>query len=165
MRHDIDLSNYQIPEDGGIYSSCTICNSSIGSRTSSDSHSPASTHYSFSSGSSSTNDHYASKSKHDDVQPGSIHEILDSSQVEPTTDKATVPSACIHCRAMHLKCDRLSPCIRCSNRFDCICVRARRGFKGPRRAKAQSEAPLLNETVARAFPIGKSIRCKRSVHQ
>lgn len=49
-------------------------------------------------------------------------------------DRITVPSACVQCRSKHLKCDGLSPCTRCSsNSFECIYVRSRRGFKGPRK--------------------------------
>jgi hypothetical protein len=77
-----------------------------------------------------------------------------SSQVEPTKERATVPSACVQCRSKHLKCDGLNPCTRCSsNSFDCIYVRSRRGFKGPRRAGAQSKASSINGTVARACPM------------
>ncbi|KUJ23752.1 uncharacterized protein LY89DRAFT_1899 [Mollisia scopiformis] len=47
---------------------------------------------------------------------------------------ATMRSACVQCRSKHLKCDGLNPCSRCSsNSFECVYVRSRRGFKGPRR--------------------------------
>lgn len=56
-------------------------------------------------------------------------------------DRATVPSACVQCRSKHLKCDGLNPCTRCSaNAFECLYVKSRRGFKGPRRNGAQSKA-------------------------
>lgn len=53
---------------------------------------------------------------------------------EPNKERATVASACVQCRSKHLKCDGLTPCSRCStNDFECVYVRSRRGFKGPRR--------------------------------
>lgn len=67
---------------------------------------------------------------------------LASSRQDPTSkekdkDRITVPSACVQCRSKHLKCDGLSPCTRCSsNSFECVYVRSRRGFKGPRRVGA-----------------------------
>lgn len=55
-------------------------------------------------------------------------------------DRVTVPSACVQCRSKHLKCDGLSPCTRCSaNSFECLYVRSRRGFKGPRKNGPQSK--------------------------
>ena len=56
-------------------------------------------------------------------------------------ERVTVPSACVQCRSKHLKCDGLTPCTRCSaNSFDCLYVKSRRGFKGPRRNGVQSKA-------------------------
>jgi Fungal Zn(2)-Cys(6) binuclear cluster domain/Fungal specific transcription factor domain len=57
-----------------------------------------------------------------------------SSRPDQNKERITVPSACVQCRSKHLKCDGLSPCTRCSsNSFECLYVRSRRGFKGPRR--------------------------------
>lgn len=70
---------------------------------------------------------------------------------EPTKDRATVPSACVQCRSKHLKCDGASPCSRCSsNSFECIYVRSRRGFKGPRRngAAAPSKTSSVSGAIA-----------------
>src|SRR6187402_3287463 len=78
----------------------------------------------------------------------SIPNSITSGLLEQTKDidkdkeRATVPSACVQCRSKHLKCDGLNPCTRCSsNSFDCVYVRSRRGFKGPRRNGIQSKAP------------------------
>lgn len=58
-------------------------------------------------------------------------------------DRITVPSACVACRSKHLKCDGLSPCSRCStNEYECIYVRSRRGFKGPRRNGPQNKTTV-----------------------
>lgn len=59
-------------------------------------------------------------------------------------ERVTVPSACVQCRSKHLKCDGLNPCTRClSNSFECLYVRSRRGFKGPRRNGTQGKAPSV----------------------
>ncbi|KAH8816311.1 hypothetical protein F5884DRAFT_818401 [Xylogone sp. PMI_703] len=55
--------------------------------------------------------------------------------------RSTVSAACIACRSKHLKCDGLNPCSRCSSdNTDCIYVRSRRGYKGPRKAVGQRKA-------------------------
>jgi hypothetical protein len=70
---------------------------------------------------------------------------------EQPRERATVPSACVQCRSKHLKCDGLSPCTRCSsNSFECVYVRSRRGFKGPRRNGVQSKTPSV---VDRSCPL------------
>jgi hypothetical protein len=57
-------------------------------------------------------------------------------------DKPSAPSTCVGCRSKHLKCDGLVPCTRCaSNGFECVYVRSRRGFKGPRRNGVPNKAP------------------------
>ncbi|TVY46159.1 DASH complex subunit [Lachnellula occidentalis] len=59
-------------------------------------------------------------------------------------DRVTVPSACVPCRSKHLKCDGLNPCTRCSsNGFECLYVRSRRGFKGPRKTGLQGKASSI----------------------
>ncbi|TVY22851.1 Transcription factor [Lachnellula hyalina] len=59
-------------------------------------------------------------------------------------ERITVPSACVPCRSKHLKCDGLSPCTRCSsNGFECLYVRSRRGFKGPRKIGLQGKASSI----------------------
>lgn len=73
-----------------------------------------------------------------------------------------MPSACVQCRSKHLKCDGLNPCTRCSsNSFECVYVRSRRGFKGPRKNGPQgkssipgaaSTCPLVNPAAARGPP-------------
>ncbi|RDW72077.1 hypothetical protein BP5796_08111 [Coleophoma crateriformis] len=58
------------------------------------------------------------------------------------TNRVTVPSACVACRSKHLKCDGLSPCSRCSsNSFECVYVKSRRGFKGPRKKDKENVSP------------------------
>jgi hypothetical protein len=69
-----------------------------------------------------------------DNPPDRQASIASSSISDQNKDRATVPSACVQCRSKHLKCDGLSPCTRCSsNTLECIYVRSRRGFKGPRK--------------------------------
>jgi hypothetical protein len=67
-------------------------------------------------------------------------------------ERATIPSACVACRSKHLKCDGLNPCTRCSsNDFECIYVKSRRGFKGPRRNGpngAQSKVSPVSATAS-----------------
>lgn len=63
----------------------------------------------------------------------------DAKEARDAKERMTVPSACVQCRSKHLKCDGLSPCTRCSsNSLECIFVKSRRGFKGPRRNGANS---------------------------
>ncbi|RAL67083.1 hypothetical protein DID88_007863 [Monilinia fructigena] len=58
-------------------------------------------------------------------------------------DRITVSAACVPCRSKHLKCDGHSPCSRCStNEYDCLYVRSRRGFKGPRRNGPQNKTAV-----------------------
>ena len=53
------------------------------------------------------------------------------------------------CRSKHLKCDGLVPCTRCvSNSLDCVYVRSRRGFKGPRR----NGGPVIKSPDSPATP-------------
>ncbi|KAF4626161.1 hypothetical protein G7Y89_g12001 [Cudoniella acicularis] len=71
---------------------------------------------------------------------------ITSSFSDQSKERITVPSACVQCRSKHLKCDGLSPCTRCSsNSFECVYVRSRRGFKGPRKngAGAQGKVPSV----------------------
>ncbi|THV45880.1 hypothetical protein BGAL_0441g00040 [Botrytis galanthina] len=72
-------------------------------------------------------------------------------------DRITVPSACVACRSKHLKCDGFSPCSRCStNEYECVYVRSRRGFKGPRRNGAQNKTAASTSTQSnnsRACPL------------
>ncbi|TVY81745.1 hypothetical protein LSUE1_G002821 [Lachnellula suecica] len=84
-----------------------------------------------------------------------------SSQTDQNKERVTVPSACVQCRSKHLKCDGLSPCSRCSsNSLECVYVRSRRGFKGPRKAQdkassipgAAATCPLVNPAAARGPP-------------
>lgn len=72
-------------------------------------------------------------------------------------DRATVPSACVQCRSKHLKCDGLSPCTRCSsNSLECVYIKSRRGFKGPRKnTQNKTNAALAppNPSAPRACPL------------
>ena len=76
-----------------------------------------------------------------------------STNPEQNRDRATVPSACVQCRSKHLKCDGLNPCTRCSsNSFQCVYVRSRRGFKGPRKNGKALPSPATPSTE-RACPL------------
>lgn len=67
---------------------------------------------------------------------------------EHNRERGTVASACTQCRSKHLKCDGQSPCSRCSsNTLQCVYVRSRRGFKGPRRNGTQSRHPPTSSTA------------------
>jgi hypothetical protein len=70
-------------------------------------------------------------------------------------DRITVPSACIQCRSKHLKCDGLTPCTRCSsNSFECLYVKSKRGFKGPRKiSQKQSDISPPAQPTIRACPL------------
>jgi len=70
-------------------------------------------------------------------------------------DRITVPSACVACRSKHLKCSGLSPCSRCSeNDIECVYVRSRRGFKGPRRNQgAQNKASTVAVNAPKSCPL------------
>ena len=61
-------------------------------------------------------------------------------------ERASIVSACVQCRSKHLKCDGLCPCTRCAtNNLDCIYVKSRRGYKGPRKNGATpATAPTTN---------------------
>ncbi|KAG9239109.1 hypothetical protein BJ875DRAFT_243226 [Amylocarpus encephaloides] len=83
-------------------------------------------------------------------QPSERHSSTSSSfntsanadAAEQNKERIIVPSACVQCRSKHLKCDGLTPCSRCSaNSFECIFVRSRRGFKGPRKNATQGKIP------------------------
>lgn len=76
-------------------------------------------------------------------------------QSQNNKDRATVPSACVQCRSKHLKCDGLSPCTRCSsNSFECVYVRSRRGYKGPRKNTQNKIAtPVTTASAPRACPL------------
>jgi Fungal Zn(2)-Cys(6) binuclear cluster domain len=77
-----------------------------------------------------------------------------STRADQSKERITVPSACVQCRSKHLKCDGLNPCTRCSsNSFECIYVRSRRGFKGPRRNGANG-APT--KVTAVSGPVDRS---------
>ncbi|RDL37212.1 Zn2 DNA-binding protein [Venustampulla echinocandica] len=103
----------------------------------------------------------ATRSPSSDQPPGTRDErqlSISSSEQNKDKDKErmTVPSACVQCRSKHLKCDGLSPCTRCSsNGLECVFVRSRRGFKGPRKNGAQKAAgsaatcPLVNPNAPR----------------
>lgn len=78
---------------------------------------------------------------------------LASSRADQSKERITVPSACVQCRSKHLKCDGLNPCTRCSsNSFECVYVRSRRGFKGPRR-NGTNGTPGKAGTVDRSCPL------------
>lgn len=68
------------------------------------------------------------------------------SQRPDQRERASIVSACVQCRSKHLKCDGLCPCTRCAtNNFDCIYVKSRRGYKGPRKNGATpATAPTPN---------------------
>ncbi|KAH8586593.1 hypothetical protein B0O99DRAFT_528392 [Bisporella sp. PMI_857] len=54
-------------------------------------------------------------------------------------DRPTGSSACISCRSLHLKCDRLPICSRCSTQgIKCIYLKSRRGYRGSDRNGIQS---------------------------
>ncbi|KUJ23015.1 uncharacterized protein LY89DRAFT_635115 [Mollisia scopiformis] len=79
---------------------------------------------------------------------------ITSSRPDQNRERATVPSACVQCRSKHLKCDGLNPCTRCSsNSFECVYVRSRRGFKGPRRNGALGKAASVVGTIDRSCPL------------
>lgn len=90
----------------------------------------------------------------DPQSQGERQASIASSRPDQNRERATVPSACVQCRSKHLKCDGLNPCTRCSsNSFDCVYVRSRRGFKGPRRNGIQSKAPSVVGTMDRSCPL------------
>jgi hypothetical protein len=65
-------------------------------------------------------------------------------------ERVSVSSTCVGCRSKHLKCDGLVPCTRCvSNSLECVHVRSRRGFKGPRRngVTLKASAGLASPTI------------------
>lgn len=66
-----------------------------------------------------------------------------------------MPSACVQCRSKHLKCDGLNPCSRCSsNSFECIYVRSRRGFKGPRKnVQSKANSAIAPPSAPHACPL------------
>lgn len=65
--------------------------------------------------------------------------------------RSTVSAACLGCRSKHLKCDGMNPCSRCSSdRVECVYVRSRRGYKGPRKAIAQRQFLSPSSDQARA---------------
>jgi len=75
--------------------------------------------------------------------------VLLVAQDQNNKDRATVPSACVQCRSKHLKCDGLNPCTRCtSNSFECVYVRSRRGFKGPRKNAQNKGNAISSVSVA-----------------
>jgi hypothetical protein len=76
-------------------------------------------------------------------------------QSQNNKERVTVPSACVQCRSKHLKCDGLNPCTRCSsNSFECVYVRSRRGFKGPRKnAQNKTATSVTNPSALRACPL------------
>lgn len=58
--------------------------------------------------------------------------------VERPAPRLAISLACTLCRSRHLKCDGQQPCSRCSYEgHECIYVKSRRGYKGPRRLKRQ----------------------------
>ena len=82
--------------------------------------------------------------------------VSSANQENKDKDRITVPSACVGCRSKHLKCDGLNPCTRCtSSAVECVYVRSRRGFKGPRRngaTKALSASGNGNNTATVLTP-------------
>jgi hypothetical protein len=76
-------------------------------------------------------------------------------------DRITVPSACVACRSKHLKCDGHNPCSRCStNEYECVYVRSRRGFKGPRRNGAQGKtAAAVSASTSTASATTPRVTC------
>jgi hypothetical protein len=95
----------------------------------------------------------ASPSSGSDSNQGPGQVPLASVATENNRDRTTVPSACVQCRSKHLKCDGLIPCTRCSaNSFDCLYVRSRRGFKGPRKIGAQGKASSIPTNVPTSTP-------------
>ncbi|KAF2100186.1 hypothetical protein NA57DRAFT_37062 [Rhizodiscina lignyota] len=54
-------------------------------------------------------------------------------------NRVTIPLACTTCRSRHLKCDGKMPCSRCKvDSVECLYVKSRRGYKGPRKSKIGS---------------------------
>lgn len=88
--------------------------------------------------------------------------------IASSKDRTTVPSACVQCRSKHLKCDGSSPCSRCSvNNFECVYVRSRRGFKGPRRngsgvQSKTSAAAAAVQSVDNSCPLANPPNASRS---
>ena len=65
-----------------------------------------------------------------------------------TATRSSIAVACVSCRSRHLKCDGATRCSRCvSENVNCVYLKSRRGWKGPRRsAKAtlkQGAAPIV----------------------
>ncbi|KAL3421413.1 hypothetical protein PVAG01_07858 [Phlyctema vagabunda] len=77
---------------------------------------------------------------------------LSASEPPPIPDvngRATVPSACVACRSKHLKCDGQNPCSRCNtNDLECIFVKSRRGYKGPRKRDRTAASLTHSEPLA-----------------
>ncbi|KAG9240738.1 hypothetical protein BJ878DRAFT_524534 [Calycina marina] len=95
----------------------------------------------------------------DDRSSSTFSTTVPASTTQDNNERAIVPSACVQCRGKHLKCDGLSPCTRCSaNSFECIYVRSRRGFKGPRKNGLNKNhaipgAAVVAVEVPRACPL------------
>lgn len=71
---------------------------------------------------------------------GQRQSLIASTNPDNNRDRATMPPTCVQCRSKHLKCDGLTPCTRCSvDSFDCLYVKSRRGFNGPRCNGTQSK--------------------------
>lgn len=86
-------------------------------------------------------------------QPGARHQSTTAAGPEAQRDRLTVPSACVACRSKHLKCDGQSPCSRCSSsELECVYVRSRRGFKGPRK-KLAAQTPATSTLADGTNPI------------
>lgn len=100
-------------------------------------------------------------------QPSTHSQPDQAKDKEKEKERATVPSACVQCRSKHLKCDGLSPCTRCSsNSFECVYVRSRRGFKGPRRNGKPPSVPaaaLVDKSCPLVYPNGQVVRAAPSL--
>jgi len=93
----------------------------------------------------STSDASNDGQSQDERQPS----IASTAATDQNKDRITVPSACIQCRNKHLKCDGLIICTRCSsNGFECLYVKSRRGYKGPRKNTVKN--PESNTLVSAA---------------
>lgn len=64
-------------------------------------------------------------------------------------------SACISCRSMHLKCDKLLVCFRCSARgIKCVYLKSRLGYGGPGKNSKQASSVDSRSNPNHAQPKG-----------
>lgn len=74
-------------------------------------------------------------------------------------NRLTIALACTTCRGRHLKCDGKMPCSRCrTDGVECLYVKSRRGYKGPRRAKSSNSPPRPNGAVSNGNGIWNACR-------